>query len=187
MEPRGRPSPCHDRGDALIYGARVWGDPCPECGYSWSTTYEEALDLIAGAAARYGGHIRGREQAAILKRSPKTWSPSGYVWHLSDWFRIQGQRIYTIANDPLYRWVGLGLDPAELGERFRYDDLPPTAGLWALQKAADLFVEAAREADPSLLFDTGEESWTVGELVVWVGHEVIHHDLDIRRGLGLDP
>ncbi len=168
-----------------MYGARVWGDPCPECGYRWSTSYEVALDLIGGTATRYRGLIAGREEAAMTKPNAETWSPSGYVWHLSDWFRIQGQRIYTIANDPLYRWVHLRLSPSHLGEMFKYDELPPTAGLWALQKSADLFVEAARDADRSLVFDTGEgESWTVGELVVWVAHELVHHDKDIREGLG---
>lgn len=142
--------------------------------------------MISGAASRYAEHIGGREQAAVVKPDAETWSPSGYVWHLSDWFRIQGQRIYSITSDPLYRWVHHRFDPAELGEIFKYDELPPTAGLWALQKAADLFVEAARDADRSLVFDTGEgESWTVAELVVWVGHEVVHHDKDIRQGLGL--
>lgn len=167
-----------------IYGARVWGDPCPGCGYSWSTTYEEALELIRGAASRYADLIRGREESAMVKPDSETWTPSGYVWHLSDWLRIQGQRIYAVDNDPLYRWVKLQLDPSELGERFNYDELPPTAGLWALQKAADLFVEAATDADRSRVFDTGEDSWTVGELVIWVGHEVIHHEKDIRAGLG---
>jgi hypothetical protein len=111
----------------MIYGARAWGDPCPGCGYSWSTTYEEALDLIAGAANRCADHIRGHETAAMAKPDAETWSPSGYIWHLSDWFRIQGQRIYTIANDPLYRWVHLRLDPADLGKTFKYDELPPNA------------------------------------------------------------
>lgn len=169
----------------MTYGARVWGDPCPGCGYSWATTYEEALELITGAASRYRQLIRGHEEAAMVKPAADTWSPSGYVWHLSDWFRIQGQRIYTIAKDPLYRWVDLRLDPAELGETFKYDEQPPNGGLWALQKAADMFVEAATDADRSLVFDTGEgDSWTVGELVVWVAHEVIHHEKDIRSGLG---
>lgn len=170
----------------MVYGARVWGDPCPGCGYRWSLTYEEALDLIGGAAARYGQLIGGREEAAMIKPDADTWSPSGYVWHLSDWFRIQGQRIYAICNDPLYRWVHQRLDQDALGETFKYDELPPTAGLWALQKAGDLFVEAAKDADRSLVFDTGEgDSWTVGDLVLWVGHEVIHHEKDIREGLGI--
>ena len=170
----------------MTYGARVWGDPCPGCGYSWATTYEQALELIATSAARYGAIIRGHEDAAMEKPHPNTWSPSGYVWHLSDWFRIQGQRIYTLANDPLYRWVQMAFTPAALGDWFRYDEQPPTAGLWALQKAADIFVEAASGAPRTLVFDAGDgDTWTVEELVVWVGHEVIHHEEDIRRGLGL--
>ena len=170
----------------MTYGARVWGDPCPGCGYSWATTYEHALELIGGSAARYAPIIRGREEAAMEKPDPSTWSPSGYVWHLSDWVRIQGQRIYAIVNDPLYRWVRMSFSPADLGDWFRYDELPPTAGLWALQKAAGAFVEAATEADRVLVFDAGEgDSWTVGDLVVWVGHEVVHHENDIRKGIGL--
>src|SRR5688572_23180407 len=99
----------------MNYGARVWGDPCPGCGYSWSMSFEDALELIGGASARYASLLNGREEAAMIKPDPETWSPSGYVWHLSDWFRIQGQRIYSISKDPLYRWVHLRLDPADLG------------------------------------------------------------------------
>lgn len=169
----------------MSYGARVWGDPCPGCNYSWATTYEEALELIRTASSRYAALIRGREEAAMVKPDSETWSPSGYVWHLSDWFRIQGQRIYTINNDPLYRWVKLDLTPSQMGDMFHYDELPPTAGLWVLGKAADVFVEAAADADRVRVFNNGEDSWTVEELVVWVGHEVIHHERDIRVGLGL--
>lgn len=167
----------------MSYGARAWGDPCPGCGYRWSTTYEEALALVERSAARYRTVIAGHEEAAMVKPDPATWSPAGYVWHLSDWFRIQGQRIYTIANDPLYRWVDLGAEPGDLGDVFRYDELPPTAGLWALEKAAGIFVEAARDADRTLVFDAGGDAWTVEELVAWVGHEVVHHEKDIRDGM----
>jgi hypothetical protein len=155
-------------------------------GIRGPTTYDEALEMISNAAARYGALIGGREEAAMIKPDAETWSPSAYVWHLSDWFRIQGQRIYSIAHDPLYRWVKFPFKPAELGVWFAYDELPPTGGLWALQKAADLFVEAATDVDRTLVFDPGEgDSWTIGELVLWVGHEVVHHEMDIRRGLGL--
>lgn len=120
----------------------------------------------------------------MQKPQEETWSPSGYVWHLSDWFRIQGQRIYAIDKDPLYRFVPIRVEPDELGTIFEYDALPPVAGLWALQRAAELFVDAAQHAERDLIFRAPDgESWTVADLVVWVGHEAVHHEMDVRRGL----
>lgn len=122
----------------------------------------------------------------MRKPNDDTWSPAAYIWHTSDWFRIQGQRIYALAHDPHYRFVPLGVEPDELGEIFKYDESPPLAGLWSLERAADLFLGAAADADHNLVFRApGGDTWTVEELVVWVGHEAVHHELDIRRGLGL--
>lgn len=168
-------------------GAEIWGDPaCRECRYTWSTSYDEALRLIAAAGERYRDLIAGRERQAMRKPDDKTWSAAGYIWHTGDWFRIQGQRIYALANDPLYRFVPLGVEQDELGEIFNYDELPPVAGLWALEWAAELFVTAARHADPTLVFrDPAGNEWTVHELVVWVAHEAVHHESDIRRGLNI--
>ncbi len=167
-------------------GAAIWGDPvCMHCGYAWATSHESALDLVASAPQRFREVIGGREGEAMRKPDPATWSPAGYIWHLSDWFRIQGQRIYALAHDPQYRFVPLGVEPDELGEIFKYDELPPRAGLWALEHAAGLFVDAGRGADATLVFRAPDGSeWTVGQLIVWVGHEAVHHELDIARGLG---
>lgn len=168
-------------------GPDVWGHPaCRECGYPWSTGYDEALSLIASTPKRFGELIAGREEDAMRKPDDKTWSPSGYVWHTSDWFRIQGQRIYALANDPDYHYVPLGANPDELGEIFAYDRLPPRAGLWALERAAELFVAAARHADRDLVFhDPKGNYWSIHDLVLWVAHESVHHELDIKRGLGV--
>ena len=162
-----------------------WGYPsCNECGYSWQTSYEDALRLIETAAARYGRLLEGHADAK-RKPDPQTWSPSGYVWHLSDWFRIQGQRIYAIDRDLDYVHVALSGDPQALGDMFHYDELSTPAGLWALGRSGADFVAAATDARRDLVFRAGDDAWTVEDLVIWVGHEVIHHELDIKRGLGI--
>ena len=165
-------------------GAQLWGEPCSECGYSWTTSYEDALDHVAAAPTRFGHLIMGHEEQAMTKPQPGVWSPSGYVWHTSDWFRIRGQRIYALDNDPLYKFVPLGVEQDELGTIFKYDELPPRAGLWSLEWAANLFLSAARDAARDLEFNAQDGThWSVEELVVWVGHESVHHELDVRRGL----
>ncbi len=165
-------------------GVERYGEPCRACGYSWSLSYDEALQKVCEAPGRLRELIEGREDAAMQKPDEDTWSPSGYVWHLSDWFRIQGQRIYAIDQDPRYSFVPLKVEPDELGSIFEYDALPPVSGLWALDRAAELFVQAARGADRGRAFTAPKgESWTVGQLIVWVAHEAVHHEMDVRRGL----
>ena len=171
---------------ALPLGAEDWGYPnCRECGYSWDTAFHEARSLIESTPVRYAELLKDSREPRS-KPDDRTWSPSGYVWHLSDWFRIQGQRIYAIAHDPDFEYAKLGSDPDGLNDIFKYDEQSTPGGLWALEQATKLAVLAIDETDPKLVFVHPDgPKWTVLELVVYLGHESVHHELDIRRGLGL--
>jgi hypothetical protein len=171
------------QGTKLPLGAETYGYPaCRECGYSWTTSFDEARSLISDAPGRYAELLQGHEDA---KRKPdeKTWSPSGYVWHLSDWLRIQGLRIYGISRDPQYRHVGI--DPDDLDGIFHYDSLSTPAGLWALEQSSAQFLRATDSVNPELVFNHPDAGpITIEDIVRYLGHEVHHHDLDVRRGLG---
>jgi len=173
-----------DASARLPMGAEIWGFPaCRECGYRWTSTFEEARALIAATPARLRSLLEGRDDAR-RKPNATTWSPSGYVWHLSDWFRIQATRIQGIVHDPDYRHVGYDQD--EVAGLFRYDELSPVAGLWSLEQSAAQLLLATDGIDPATPFrhpDHGEI--TVEDIVRYVGHEAPHHELDVRRGLGL--
>jgi hypothetical protein len=168
----------------LPLGGEDFGYPnCRECGYPWSTSFEEARSVLASAPQRFEALL---QDGTDLKRKPdpKIWSPSGYVWHLSDWLRIQAQRIYGITHDPAYEHVGIDQD--ELDGLFHYDRLSTPAGLWALERSAGDFQTATEGIDPNQTFDHPTAGTiSLHDIVRYVAHEVVHHDLDVRRGLGL--
>jgi len=165
-------------------GADEWGFPrCRECDYAWGKPLDEVERIVASASAAYASLLAGRVDA---KRRPdeKTWSPSGYVWHISDWLRIQGGRVYGIRHDPNY--TSWPVEPDDIDALFHYDELSTVAGLWILERSAETFLAAIAGLDPELTF----EHPVVGELVVmdlvrYVCHEVPHHEMDMKRGLGV--
>jgi hypothetical protein len=164
-------------------GAEEWGFPrCRACGYAWGKSLEEVEHIVTSAPAAYATLLAGRTDAKV-KPDERTWSPSGYVWHLSDWLRIQGGRIYGIRHDPDFSsWP---VEPDDIDLLFHYDELSTPAGLWILERSADIFLAAIAGLEAELTFDhpvTGE--MVVMDLVRYVCHEVPHHELDIKRGLG---
>ncbi len=157
-------------------------DACAECGFAWTTDGAEALDHIRAAAGRFADHLHGHD--ATRKPGPEVWSPSGYVWHVGDVTRAWSERLHCLSVDADGVWAGF--DPDELARARHYDDLPQVTGPWALARSADALVEALGSLDLDAGFvhpEWGEG--TVTDALRWVAHEVVHHDLDVRRGLGL--
>jgi len=69
----------------------------------------------------------------------------------------------------------------------RYDALSVPVGLRAFREAVDAWVWAAREAPPAAMVRhpvLGE--LTTGDSILRNAHEAVHHELDVRRGLGLE-
>jgi hypothetical protein len=162
---------------------------CRECGYSFeNVTLESVRALVRDAPPRFASLLRGHPRART-KPNEKTWSPSGYAWHVSDWLRIQGGRVYAVAHEadwtPEY-WVAL--DPDEIDSMFHYDELPTEGGLFALEQSAGFFLEATEDLDPDQRFlhrGLGLKL-RVLDIVGLVSHEIPHHEMDIRRGLGIE-
>jgi hypothetical protein len=153
---------------------------CAACGFSWTADAAPLLDHITGAGDRFAG-LLGRG-AAVRTPDARTWSPSGYVWHVGDVTRAWSERLHALAHDPGARWAGF--DPDELGRARRYDDLPAVTAPWALERAADGLSRAMAPLDPDDPFD--HPDWghgTVADAVRWVAHEVTHHEVDVRRAL----
>jgi hypothetical protein len=159
---------------------------CRECGHDFELTFEECRSLVATAPGLFSGLIEGHAEPK-KKPAPATWSPSGYIWHTSDWFRIQALRVYAVQHDPAWTpdaWVLL--DPDLIDEMFHYDQLSTTSGVFALGQSAALFMAATETLDPERTFQhpSGPE-FRILDFVRMVSHEVPHHALDIRRGLGI--
>lgn len=153
---------------------------CAECGFAWTIESDEALSHVHAAGGRFEGLLQGRE--ASRKPGPKVWSPSGYVWHVGDAVRAWSERLHSLGTDANVSWAGF--DPNELARARRYDELPPGTAPWALARSTDSLVRALEPLDLDAAFvhpEWGEG--TVTDALRWLAHEIVHHELDVRRGL----
>jgi len=162
------------------FAASRSGDRCEECGWNWTTDSDEARAVIDRAPGRYRGLIAGRWEAARAKPDPDVWSPSGYVWHMVDALGIWAERFKALSEEPGAPVTGFDQD--DLAEVRSYERLSPAAGLWALgRRAADL-AQALESHDPEMQIDHPDFGpWAIGDVVVWLAHEVHHHAWDIER------
>lgn len=154
---------------------------CAECGFSWLTESRGALDAVERAPGRFEELLAGTD--GTVAPAPEVWSPSAYVWHVSDLVRAWAERLHSLAVDPQAAWAGF--DPDELAQARHYDALPQASGPWAVARSVD----ALRKSLGSLASDTAftHPEWgsgTVADALRWLAHEAVHHDLDVRRGLG---
>jgi hypothetical protein len=161
------------------------GDRCTECGFSWGLPPAESLSRIRAAPERFGALLEGRDATAAPEGGG--WSPSAYTWHVADLVRAWAERLHAFSIDPSLPWAGF--DPDELAAARSYSELPQVTGPWALARSTEAFVHVLSAVDVDAAFDHPE--WgrgTIADALRWLAHEVVHHELDIRRGLRLpDP
>jgi hypothetical protein len=158
------------------------GQECAECGFDWTCEGSEALDHIRAAPGRFDGLLRERD--VTRSTGPGIWSASAYVWHVADLTRAWAERLHSLGTDPRLPWAGF--DPDELAAARHYASLPPPTGPWAAARAVGDLEAALVSVEP----DTGfvHPEWgegTVADALRWVGHEAVHHELDVRRQVGL--
>jgi hypothetical protein len=158
------------------------GDRCTECGFSWKTPAHECLSRIRAAPERFGALLEGRD--AMGSPEGGGWSPSAYTWHVADLVRAWAERLHAFSIDPSLPWAGF--DPDELAAARSYGELPQVTGPWALAGSTEAFMRVVSPVDVDAAFDHPE--WgrgTIADALRWLAHEAVHHELDIRRGLGL--
>jgi hypothetical protein len=178
-------SEAHDCGKlgAMSDWARTrYGDPCRECGYSWSISLEEAAEIVAAAPARYREALDGHDPSA---RHPGLgWSARGYVCHVTDNLRIWAERLAGAALGGDTHVAGYDNDL--LATARSYESVSIQGALWSLEHAAADWAEALRMAqDTDVAFqhlDRGEQ--TVIDVVRTNAHDAFHHEWDIRRSFG---
>ena len=164
------------------WGAGFYGDPCRECGYSWSISPEEANALIADAPRRYAEMLDGADGNA--RHPALTWSAKAYVCHVADNLRNWAERIVnaSAAGQTALRPTDADILAATRG----YESMPLATALWSLGHSANIWADAmAASAGQDFMFThptRGQQSLT--ELVLTVAHDTAHHEWDIRRSLG---
>lgn len=110
----------------------VFGDPCGECGYTWSISRSDAAALIRAAPARYADALRERDGS---ERHPDLeWSVGAYVCHVTDNVRIWSERLAGVALGASGQVANYDNDL--LARARAYDGVPLQGSLWSLGRAA---------------------------------------------------
>lgn len=163
------------------WGAALYGDPCRACGFIWSISLSQAIDLVSGVPERYRGLLEGRDGS--LRHPELGWTAGGYVCHVVDNLRIWGERLAGAALGG-ERSIP-GYDQALLGEARSYNQIAVPGALWSLGDAAVRWVEAMRLAVPAdvvLLHATRGPQRTI-DVARNNAHDAYHHGWDIERTL----
>jgi hypothetical protein len=153
---------------------------CAACGYAWDIAYDRAMAEIELGPERY--EVLLESAAPASPRSADEWSPSAYVWHVGDVTRAWAERLHSTRFAPGVPWAGF--DPDTLAEARSYSRLPAVTSPWALEVATRALFEVLSGLEPDTAFEHPE--WgrgSIGDAVRWVAHEVVHHQIDVSRGL----
>jgi SAM-dependent methyltransferase len=163
------------------WGPDLYGDPCGECGYAWSISFDDAVALVHAIPDRYAHLLEGLDGA---QRHPaNTWSATEYVCHVADNLRIWGERLVGAALDGAARVAAY--DENALARARSYGSVAPAAALWSLRGAARDWAEAVvlAEANGVVLFHPERGELTGADVVRSNAHDAEHHAWDIRRAV----
>lgn len=168
----------------FLQGALSWvydgavPDGCPVCGWSWSTSPRDALAALEAAPTEYARLLRGRDGMAAADDGG--WNATAYVYHLADLARSWSERWVLLADHP--GALLAGWDPDEIADARNYRNLPTVAGLWSLERDVATFVELSTVLDHATEFEQGDwGTGSIGDALVWLGHEFVHHQLDVDQ------
>jgi hypothetical protein len=123
----------------------------------------------------------------LLRRpGPQTWSPLEYAAHVSEaipWYVARIQKVLREADPQL---AAFDWDQAASDGKYRQRSVETVTR--DLRRACAALAETARSVtgDDLARAGTGSDGTprTVQALLARAGHELAHHELDIRRGLG---
>ncbi|WP_432536825.1 hypothetical protein [Kineococcus arenarius] len=163
------------------WGARLYGDPCTQCGWAWSTDAAANIEHVRGVPQRYAQLLQGRTGA---ERHPGlAWSVTGYVCHVGDNLRSWAERVAGVLRGAGAH-VG-GYDPDALAAARGYEQTSLPAALWSLEHSATAWVQVlteAVEADVVLLHPARGPQRAV-DVTGNNAHDAHHHAWDIARSL----
>ena len=162
-----------------LWGPELYGDPCRECGFDWSISAEDAIQVVAGFAGAFGELVAGADGSA--RHPALAWSASGYISHVADnlWIwaqRLSGARLSGVLEVP-------GYDQDLLAQARHYNEISIGTSLWAVETAAALWIDAVNSALAShvVLNQSTCGRMTTVDVVRASAHDGSHHVWDVRR------
>ena len=156
-----------------------YGDPCRQCGYSWSAAEAELTAEVEGLAGAYRATLAGLDATA---RHPElAWSAGEYVMHVGDNLRLHGERFAASVRSGPY--VFEGNDQNAVAEAREYHLVPLEGALWALEVTLGPYLEAyaaAASAGVALPHATRGDQVAL-DVLRGNAHDARHHGWDLGR------
>jgi hypothetical protein len=164
------------------WGAPLYGEPCRECGFSFTLDLDAAVSLIADLPDSYAALLSG---ASGAERFPGLgWSAGAYVCHVADNLRIWAERLAGTEGGS----VPIGAyDENLLAEARGYEHIPLAASLWSLRRSVAEWLEvvARYRTSPVILVHPERGELTLHDFALANAHDSFHHRWDIGRSLGV--
>ena len=161
------------------WGASLYGDPCRECGFTWTAGQAASIELIRNLPGSIDELILG---ATGTERLPSLgWNVSAYLAHMTDNTRIWAERLIAVARgaDPHV----VPYDPDLLAESRHYNEVALEGAKWSLRIAAQHWLDAVEEATPAgvVMLHSERGAMELFDVVASNAHDAHHHHWDLRR------
>ncbi|HXW33066.1 MAG TPA: DinB family protein [Acidimicrobiales bacterium] len=163
------------------WAGALYGDPCRECSFAFSTGLDDSLAFIARVPEEFSALLAG---ANGNERHPDlSWSVGSYVCHVADNLRIWAERL--AGSSAGTKIVG-AYDENLLATARSYPDVPLAAALWTLGRSCGDWQVAvsgvSREGVVVIHRERGDMD--LDDVARGIAHDSFHHQWDIDRILG---
>jgi hypothetical protein len=160
---------------------------CGECRYDFAEDPVRLAQRCAAFSTGMSGLLRATAPEVLLRRpDPRTWSPLEYAAHVSEAVPWYVARVQKVLREAEPRLTAFDFDLAASEGNYRQRDVGTVTE--DLRRACAELAEVARSVtgDDLARAGTGSDGTprTVRVLLARAGHELAHHELDIRRGVG---
>lgn len=162
------------------WGRRTYGEPCRECGYSWSIAPADAQLMVAGLPARLSIMLSGAQGD---ERHPAlAWSVTSYVAHIGDNLRIWAERLAGVTRGGSTAIATY--DDNKLAAARNYEALSLPGALWTLERSVRDWIEAVASVPHDLeMMHPQRGPIRRDDIIRSNAHDALHHVWDIERSI----
>jgi hypothetical protein len=161
------------------WGAALYGEPCRECGFTWSSGLDATISLMRHIPDSVDDVVRGVTGKEGLPELG--WNVSGYIAHMTDNTRIWSERLVAVARGADAHVVPY--DPDLLAESRRYNEVAMQGATWSLRIAVENWLGAVAEAERArvVMLHSERGAMELFDVVASNTHDALHHRWDLSR------
>lgn len=162
------------------WAGSVYGDPCRECSFAFSTGLEQSLAYLDTVPEEFSALLA---DAHGTERHPDlSWPVGSYVCHVADNVRIWAERLAGAATGESRV---AAYDQNLLAAARSYSDVPLAAALWSVGRARGDWQAAVAQVphEGTVIVHRERGEMQLEDVARSVAHDAFHHAWDIRRSL----